>query len=100
MFGWMGPVSLTETGSRDGLLRGRLGPYEWEARITRGPVSYGLDPRTLYKGTGRIARLVLWQRIPGTNLFRKAAAFDKGWLFGRKAHLAAVERVVQYLDRL
>lgn len=99
MFGWMEAVKLTEVGGRDGLLRGKLGSYEWEARLTRGPVSYGLDPRTLYKGTGRIARLVLWQRIPGSNLYRKAAAFDKGWQFGRKAHLAAVERVVQYLDR-
>ena len=98
MLGFMGTVRLTDAGTRDGLVRGELGPYRWEARLTRGPVSYCLDPRTLYKGRGRIARLILWQQIPGTRLCRKVAAFDRGWLFGRKAHLTAIAKVVRYLD--
>ncbi|HEY3366037.1 MAG TPA: hypothetical protein VGK74_13350 [Symbiobacteriaceae bacterium] len=97
MFSFGGLVRLTEVGARDGLISGELGRYRWEARLTRGPVSYGLDPGTLYKGAGRIARLVLYERIEGTGCSRKVAAFDRGWIFGRKSHLEVVRRVVAYL---
>ncbi|MEW8979163.1 MAG: hypothetical protein AB2385_12220 [Symbiobacterium sp.] len=95
-----GKVRLLDVGTRDGLLRGECGPYHWEVRLTRGPVSYGLDPVTLYKGRGRIARLVLYAPIPGTRLLRKVAAFDRGWLFGRRRYLAVVQRVVGYVESL
>lgn len=98
MFGF-GSVRLTDLGPRDGLIRGEWNRYQWEARMARGPVSYGLNPRTLYKGSGRIARLVLYEVIPGTRMRRKVATFDRGWHFGRKAHLAAVKRVVSYLEK-
>lgn len=99
MFGFGGSVRLTDLGPRDGLMRGECGGYQWEVRLTRGPVSYGLNPSTLYKGAGRIARLVLYQPIPGTRACRKVAAFDRGWQFGRKEHLSAIQRVVRYLER-
>lgn len=99
MFGFGTAVRLTDVGTRDGLVRGEFGRYRWEVRLARGPVSYGLDPATLYKGPGRIARLVLYERIDGTGCCRKAAAFDRGWQFGRKEHLAAIARVVRYLER-
>ncbi|MGE5675084.1 MAG: hypothetical protein ACM3XM_14610 [Mycobacterium leprae] len=97
MFGLSSDVRLTDVGSRDGMVRGEFGGYRWEARLTRGPVSYGLDPASLYKGYGQVARLVLHQRIGGSQSYRKVAAFDHGWLFGRKEHLAAIRRVVHYL---
>lgn len=99
MFGFGTSVRLTDLGPRDGIVRGECGGYQWEARLTRGPVSYGLDPQTLYKGAGRIARLVLYQGTPASRLPRKVAAFDRGWLFGRKAHLTAITRIVAYLER-
>jgi hypothetical protein len=92
-------VRLTELGPRDGLIRGEVGRYHWEARLTRGPVSYGLDPQSLYKGIGRIARLVLYEISPQTGARRKVAAFDRGWQFGRQSYLSAIERVVGYLER-
>lgn len=95
-----GSVRLLDLGPRDGVVHGECGGLRWEARLTRGPVSYGLNPATLYKGGGRIARLVLYQPIPGTRLDRKVAAFDKGWQFGRQQHLSALRRVVTYLERL
>lgn len=98
MFGFGGAVRMTDLGPRDGLVRGEVGRYSWEARLTRGPVSYGLDPETLYKGCGRIARLVLYEALPGTGVRRKVAAFDRGWQFGRKEHLSAIRRVVSYLE--
>lgn len=98
MFGFGTAVRLLDLGPRDGVLRGEWGRYRWEARLARGPVSYGIDPYTLYKGRGRIARLVLYENEGGRPA-RKVAAFDRGWLFGRKEHLPAVERVVSYLER-
>lgn len=97
MFGLATSVRLTELGPRDGVIRGEAGRFRWEARLTRGPVSYGLDPETLLKGPGRIARLVLYETVPGTRLDRKVALFDRGWQYGRKEHLTAVRRVVAYL---
>jgi hypothetical protein len=97
MFGLGSGVRLTDLGPRDGLMQGTCGAYRWEARMTRGPVSYGLDPESLYKGGGRIVRLVLYERLAGT--YRKVAAFDRAWHFGRKEHLCTIERVVGYLER-
>mgnify|MGYP000002602815 CR=1 FL=1 len=93
-------VRLLDAGMRDGLLRGECGAYRWEVRLTRGPVSYGIDPVTLYKGRGRVARLVLYAPIPGTRLMRKVAAFDRGWRFGRQEHLPILRRVVGYLESI
>jgi len=94
----LGSVRLLDLGPRDGLLRGEAGPYRWEARLTRGPVSYGLDPVTLYKGRGRIARLVLYEPIPGTRLQRKVAVFDRGWQFGRRSYMSILHRIVRFLE--
>jgi hypothetical protein len=96
MFG--NAVRLTDVGPRDGLIRGECGRFRWEVRRTRGPVSYGLDPSTLYKGAGCIARLILYEPITGSGAWRKAAAFNGGWLFGRKEYITTIRRVVTYLD--
>lgn len=92
-------VRLIDLGPRDGVMKGECGPYRWEARLTRGPVSYGLDPKTLYKGEGRIARLVLYEAIPGTALSRKVAAYDRGWHFGRTQYMPILKQVAVYLER-
>lgn len=92
-------VQLTDLGPRDGLMRGRCGRFQWEARMARGPVSYGLDPATLYKGSGRIVRLVIYEPLGARSGGRKVAAYDRNWLFGRKEHLSVIERVVRYLER-
>lgn len=92
-------VRLIDLGPRDGVMHGECGPYRWEARLTRGPVSYGLDPGTLYKGQGRVARLVLYEAIAGTGLGRKVAAYDRGWQYGRRQYMAVLKRVVSYLEK-
>lgn len=81
-----------------GQLSGSLPGYRWEAYVARGPVSHGLDPRTLYKGQGRIVRLLLYAPLGPTGPWRKAAAYQRGWLFGRKQHLSAIRDVVKRLD--
>lgn len=91
-------VRLTDIGPRDGLLRGEAGPFRWEARLARGPVSFGLNPRTLYKGGGRVARLILYRQVGESACTRKVAAFDGGWQFGRKAHLPLLARIVAFLE--
>ncbi len=99
MFAAFAPVRLTDLGPRDGLMRGEVGRLHFEVRLTRGPVSYGIDPSTLYKGYGRIARLVLYEPVPGTGVHRKLALFDRGWAYGRKQHLAALRPLVAFLER-
>jgi hypothetical protein len=91
-------VQLLDLGPRDGVMRGECGHYRWEARMARGPVSYGLDPQTLYKGSGRIVRLVLFEAL-ASSAARKVAAYDRGWQYGRKEHFTAIQRVVRYLER-
>lgn len=78
-------------------MAGHLGRYGFMARMTQGPVSYGLNRGTLYKGSGRIAHLRIWQfdRSGGVETL---ALYDKGWRFGRIRHLRVVRRLVDTLD--
>lgn len=99
MFGFLTPVRLTDPGQRDGVLKGRIGDCDFEARLARAEVSYGLDPATLYKGYGRIVRFVLYRSSGEAGVPVKVAAFDHGWLFGRGRHLRTVRTVVDYLER-
>lgn len=77
---------------------GWCGEYRWEAYLARGPVSYGLHPGTLYKGAGRIVRLTLYAPIPGTRLWQRVAAYNRGWVCGRRAHLGAIRQIVAELE--
>lgn len=81
------------------LVTGRFGSLSWEARLTSLPVSYGLNPRTLLKGRGRVARLVIYQHLGRPQVPHKLAVYDRGWLFGRKRHLGEIERIVAELGR-
>ncbi len=81
------------------LYSGQLGDYRFEVRLTRDPVSYGLDPHSLYKGKGRVARLTLYRSLGPTGLNRKVAHFDGGWHFGRKSHLRVIARLVRLLEK-
>lgn len=99
MLNLLAPVRLTDPGQRDGVLRGHSGDYVFEARLARAVVSYGLDPETLYKGYGRVVRLVLYRPVGDTGIQVKVAAFDRGWLYGRKQHLQTIRRIVSYLEK-
>lgn len=83
---------------RTGHVEGQWGNYRWEAFLARAPVSYGLDSVSLYKKGGRIVRLALYARLPGTRLWRKVAAYHRGWLFGRKRYLAVIRQVVSQIE--
>lgn len=103
------PVRITDLNERDGTLRGEVGQYLWEARLARKPIIDGLDPSSLYKGYGRIIRLVVFEKLAETEeglagghrpwLFRKVASYDRGWYFGRRRHLPVIQRIVQHLER-
>lgn len=82
---------------QDGVIAGHIGRYGFQARLTQGPVSYGLNHRTLYKGQGRIAQLRLW-RFDRSGEMVTLALYDRGWRFGRLEHLGIVRRLVQVLD--
>jgi len=81
----------------DGVIAGHLGKFGFMVRLTQGPVSYGLNRSTLYKGQGRIAHLRLW-RFDERGKMITLALYDHGWRFGRLAHLSLVRRLVRSLD--
>ncbi|MCL5046816.1 MAG: hypothetical protein M1598_08550 [Actinobacteria bacterium] len=95
---WWFQPRITAASRRDGLVAGEIGSYSWEARIGRGSLSYGINPGTLYKGDGRVARLVLYRRVGTVGLRRKIAAYDRGWLFGRRNNLEVIRKLVEYLE--
>lgn len=81
----------------DGLIAGHLGHYGFMARLTQGPVGYGLNRRTLYKGSGRIAQLRVW-RFTAKGQVETLVLYDHGWCFGRLRHLRLVRQLVHALD--
>lgn len=78
---------------------GTAAGFRWQAYVARGPVSYGLNPDTLYKGRGQIVRLCLYAPVGETGVWRKVASYHRGWLFGRSRYLPAVRAVVDRLAR-
>lgn len=105
--GLFSALRVTEPQSESGVIGGRYGRYRWVARLGRRPLSYGLNPDTLYKGGGRVARLVLYEpagiTATGEQVLRKVAAFNGqtgGWQFGRKRHLDILEPLVRSLERM
>lgn len=80
-----------------GACGGTVEGYRWEAYLAREPVSYGLNPQTLYKGEGRIVRLELLAPVAG-RVWRRVAVYNRGWVFGRKAYLPVLARLVRELD--
>lgn len=94
---WNGVVLQQRQGGR---VSGIIDDYRWEAYVAREPVSYGLNPQNLYKGRGRVVRLVLFVPVIGGRLWRKVASYNRGWLFGRKAHLRLLARVVAELEQM
>lgn len=82
-----------------GTRQGRLGTVAWEARVTSRPVSYGLNPRTLLKGEGRVVRLVVYQQIGRAQVPHKLAVYDRGWQYGRKRHLTLIQSIMTQLER-
>lgn len=81
----------------DGVVAGHWGHYGYTVRLTRGPVSYGLNRKTLYKGDGRIAQLRIWRFDP-QGMMVTLALYDHGWRFGRLRHLQLVRRLVRTID--
>ena len=81
----------------DGVVAGHFGRYGFHARLTQGPVSYGLNQHSLYKGHGRIAQLRIWQ-FDRSGAMVTLALYDRGWRFGRRQHLGVVRRLVEVLD--
>lgn len=105
--GLFSQVRITDRTATTGIVRGRYGRFTWEARVGRQPLSYGINPESLYKGGGRIARLVLYEPTghtpAGEPVMRKVAAFNGqagGWLFGRKRHLRVLGPLVRSLERI
>lgn len=105
--GLFSTLRVTEQPTASGVVGGRFGRYRWVARLGRKPLSYGLNPETLYKGGGRVARLVLYEpagvTASGEPVLRKVAAYNGqtgGWQFGRKRHLAVLVPLVRSLERM
>ncbi len=99
-----GLATRERSGEREGaaaptMRRGRIGTIAWEARVTGRPVSYGMNPRTLLKGQGRVTRLVVYQQIGRAEVPHKLALYDGGWQYGRKHNLAVIQRVMAELER-
>lgn len=82
---------------QDGIIAGHIGRYGFHARLTQGPVSYGLNHHTLYKGHGRIAQLRIW-RFDARGDQVTLALYDRGWRYGRLENLGLVRRLVEVLD--
>lgn len=105
--GLFSAVRVIERVPASGVVWGRIGRYTWEARLGRKALSYGLNPQSLYKGGGRVARLVLYEQVAvaanGDPVLRKVAAYNGqagGWLFGRKRHLQVLWPLVRALERM
>jgi hypothetical protein len=81
--------------SRCGVIQGRIMHCRWFALVQSEPTDYGLNPRTLTKGGGRVSRLCVY--IPGKNP-KRVAEYSRGWIGLKYDYIDLVEELVGYLE--
>jgi hypothetical protein len=78
-----------------GVIQGRIMHCGWFALVQPEPTDYGINPRTLVKGGGRVSRLCVY--IPGSNP-QKVAEYSRGWVGLKYDYIDLVEELVKYLE--
>jgi hypothetical protein len=83
--------------SGHGLIEGRIMHCRWFALVQPEPTSFGINPRTLLKGGGRVSRLCVYT---GSNNNKEIVAeYSRGWVSLKYNYIDIVEELVNYLER-
>ena len=82
--------------SGHGLIEGRIMHCRWFALVQPEPTSFGINPRTLLKGGGRVSRLCIYT---GSKSREVVAEYSRGWVSLKYNYIQIVEELVDYLER-
>ncbi|RKD31816.1 hypothetical protein BET03_12005 [Thermohalobacter berrensis] len=95
--------------NRYGYIKGEINDYSWFALVHRKDVEYGIDPKTLKKGNGKITRLCVYKDIPislennvkydGVIKRYIFANYKREWDVLSPDHKYIVKNLVEYLER-
>jgi hypothetical protein len=101
-------IKIENKKTRYGFIKGIIGDYSWFALVHRENVDYGINPRTLMKGNGKIVRLCIYKEEPfmmntkeDEILIRRYiyADYKREWDVLSSTHIHIVKRLVDYLER-
>lgn len=90
-----GRITVTRN-SGHGIISGRIMHYHWFALVQPEPTNYGINPRTLLKGGGRVSRLNVY--ILGRKK-KVVADYCRGWIELKHNYIDIVRELVDYLER-
>jgi len=92
-----------------GYLTGQIDELSWYALLHKEDVSYGINPTTLKRGSGRITRFYLYEEkssfegnpfAPSMSLKRTIhAEFDDGWKILNPNYMSYIEELISFIDR-
>lgn len=82
--------------SGHGLIEGRILHCRWFALVQPEPTSFGINPRTLLKGGGRVSRLCIYTGSANKEI---VAEYSRGWVSLKYNYIEMVEELVGYLER-
>ncbi len=88
-------IDVSQNG-RHGLIEGRIMHCRWFALVQPEPTSFGINPRTLLKGGGRVSRLCVYI---GSSRKEIVAEYSRGWVSLKYNYIDIVEELVDYLER-
>ncbi|EOC99492.1 hypothetical protein [Caldisalinibacter kiritimatiensis] len=101
-------IKVDNNKTRYGFIKGKIGPYRWFALVHKKDVDYGINPKTLEKGKGRIVRLCIYEEVTKEYRLNKDEIYTKRYIYANyqrrwdvksKEYIHIVKRLVEYLER-
>lgn len=102
-------IEIMNTRKNEGFSEGLIDGLKWFAVVKETESSFGINPRTLFKGRGKVIRLCVYEDdqkvegnpyLPSMSIRRLIYAnFDKDWKVLNHKYKDMIQELVIYLDR-
>jgi len=109
MNGYSHEITIDKHSKGYGFLRGTIDEYSWFALVHKEVVDYGVNPKNLSKGMGRITRLCIYKEekqfdgnpfLPSMTIKRSIYAnYHRGWSVLNSRNRPMIMELVTYLER-
>ncbi len=94
-------IRICNSKSRYGYICGEIDNFYWYALVHKDNVKFGINPRDLNAGNGRVSRLCIYKDVPMSNYTKRLiyANYKRQWEVFNRGYEEMIRILVEYLDR-